>query len=172
MKNQNIKKSIDLEIIFEANEITKKINNKTLLDNVSFKLFSKSFHVIIGHNGAGKSTLFNICTGNDKRYTGTILFKNNDITLIKSKKSFLYFDTNSLYPNWWNVMEYLENFFYFLKNKKISKLEILTKLKEYDLDNKIKFNPNNLSSGEKKEIVNNFIRVIKAWISFFRWTRF
>ena len=31
MKNQNIKKSIDLEIIFEANEITKKINNKTLL---------------------------------------------------------------------------------------------------------------------------------------------
>lgn len=88
MKNQNIKKSIDLEIIFEANEITKKINNKTLLDNVSFKLFSKSFHVIIGHNGAGKSTLFNICTGNDKRYTGTILFKNNDITLIKSKKVF------------------------------------------------------------------------------------
>ncbi|SFW07329.1 Uncharacterised protein [Chlamydia abortus] len=59
-------------------------------------------------------------------------------------------------------MEYLENFFYFFKNKKISKLEILTKLKEYDLDNKIKFNPNNLSSGEKKEIVNNFIRVIKA----------
>lgn len=49
-------------------------------------------------------------------------------------------------------MEYLENFFYFFKNKKISKLEILTKLKEYDLDNKIKFNPNNLSSGEKKKL--------------------
>ena len=163
MNSKNIKNE---EVIFEAHNIFKSIRNKILLDNVSFKLFKKSFHVIIGHNGAGKSTLFNICSGNDKKYTGDIYFKNQNINLVKIKKSFLYFNTNLSFPTWWNVLEYIENFFYFFNNKNLSTRNIIEKLKEYGLEDKIKSNPNLLSSGEKKKISIVLIELLKPELVF------
>lgn len=169
MDSKNIKNE---EVIFETHNIFKSIRNKILLDNVSFKLFKKSFHVIIGHNGAGKSTLFNICSGNDKKYTGDIYFKNQNINLVKIKKSFLYFNTNLSFPTWWNVLEYIENFFYFFNNKNLSTRNIIEKLKEYGLEDKIKSNPNLLSSGEKKENINCLNRTVKTGTCFSWWTWF
>ena len=163
MDSKNIKNE---EVIFETHNIFKSIRNKILLDNVSFKLFKKSFHVIIGHNGAGKSTLFNICSGNDKKYTGDIYFKNQNINLVKTKKSFLYFNTNLSFPTWWNVLEYIENFFYFFNNKNLSTRNIIEKLKEYGLEDKIKSNPNLLSSGEKKKISIVLIELLKPELVF------
>lgn len=163
MDSKNIKNE---EVIFETHNIFKSIKNKILLDNVSFKLFKKSFHVIIGHNGAGKSTLFNICSGNDKKYTGDIYFKNQNINLVKIKKSFLYFNTNLSFPTWWNVLEYIENFFYFFNNKNLSTRNIIEKLKEYGLEDKIKSNPNLLSSGEKKKISIVLIELLKPELVF------
>lgn len=163
MDSKNIKNE---EVIFETHNIFKSIRNKILLDNVSFKLFKKSFHVIIGHNGAGKSTLFNICSGNDKKYTGDIYFKNQNINLVKIKKSFLYFNTNLSFPTWWNVLEYIENFFYFFNNKNLSTRNIIEKLKEYGLEDKIKSNPNLLSSGEKKKISIVLIELLKPELVF------
>ena len=163
MDSKNIKNE---EVIFETHNIFKSIRNKILLDNVSFKLFKKSFHVIIGHNGAGKSTLFNICSGNDKKYIGDIYFKNQNINLVKIKKSFLYFNTNLSFPTWWNVLEYIENFFYFFNNKNLSTRNIIEKLKEYGLEDKIKSNPNLLSSGEKKKISIVLIELLKPELVF------
>lgn len=163
MDSKNIKNE---EVIFETHNIFKSIKNKILLDNVSFKLFKKSFHVIIGHNGAGKSTLFNICSGNDKKYIGDIYFKNQNINLVKIKKSFLYFNTNLSFPTWWNVLEYIENFFYFFNNKNLSTRNIIEKLKEYGLEDKIKSNPNLLSSGEKKKISIVLIELLKPELVF------
>ncbi len=163
MDSKNIKNE---EVIFETHNIFKSIRNKILLDNVSFKLFKKSFHVIIGHNGAGKSTLFNICSGNDKKYTGDIYFKNQNINLVKIKKSFLYFNTNLSFPTWWNVLEYIENFFYFFNNKNLFTRNIIEKLKEYGLEDKIKSNPNLLSSGEKKKISILLIELLKPELVF------
>lgn len=163
MDSKNIKNE---EVIFETHNIFKSIRNKILLDNVSFKLFKKSFHVIVGHNGAGKSTLFNICSGNDKKYTGDIYFKNQNINLVKIKKSFLYFNTNLSFPTWWNVLEYIENFFYFFNNKNLSTRNIIEKLKEYGLEDKIKSNPNLLSSGEKKKISIVLIELLKPELVF------
>ena len=163
MDSKNIKNE---EIIFETHNIFKSIKNKILLDNVSFKLFKKSFHVIIGHNGAGKSTLFNICSGNDKKYIGDIYFKNQNINSVKIRKSFLYFNTNLSFPIWWNVLEYIKNFFYFFNNKNLSTRNIIEKLKEYGLEDKIKSNPNLLSSGEKKKISIVLIELLKPELVF------
>ncbi len=163
MDFKNIKNE---EIIFETHNIFKSIKNKILLDNVSFKLFKKSFHVIIGHNGAGKSTLFNICSGNDKKYIGDIYFKNQNINSVKIRKSFLYFNTNLSFPIWWNVLEYIKNFFYFFNNKNLSTRNIIEKLKEYGLEDKIKSNPNLLSSGEKKKISIVLIELLKPELVF------
>lgn len=163
MDSKNIKNE---EIIFETHNIFKSIKNKILLDNVSFRLFKKSFHVIIGHNGAGKSTLFNICSGNDKKYIGDIYFKNQNINSVKIRKNFLYFNTNLSFPVWWNVLEYIKNFFYFFNNKNLSTRNIIEKLKEYGLEDKIKSNPNLLSSGEKKKISIVLIELLKPELVF------
>ncbi|MDD7907073.1 ATP-binding cassette domain-containing protein, partial [Metamycoplasma hyosynoviae] len=79
MENTSSNKHIKKDIILEIINVSKPIKNKMLLENISFKLITKSFHVLIGRNGAGKSTLMNILTGNDKNYTGDIYFKNEDI---------------------------------------------------------------------------------------------
>lgn len=163
MDSKNIENE---EVIFETHNIFKSIRNKILLDNVSFKLFKKSFHVIIGHNGAGKSTLFNICSGNDKKYIGDIYFKNQNINSVVIKKSFLYFNTNLSFPIWWNVLEYIKNFFYFFNNENLSTKNIIEKLKEYGLEDKIKSNPNLLSSGEKKKISIVLIELLKPELVF------
>ena len=154
------------ETIFEAHNIFKSIKNKILLDNVTFKLVKKSFHVIIGHNGAGKSTLINICTGNDKNYNGDIYFKNEDINLVKIRKSFLYFNTNLSFPIWWNVLEYIKNFSYFFNNQILSTRKIIDKLTEYELEDKAKSNPNSLSSGEKKKLPIILIELLKPELVF------
>ena len=139
------------ETIFEVHNIFKSIKNKILLDNVTFKLVKKSFHVIIGHNGAGKSTLINICTGNDKNYNGDIYFKNEDINLVKIRKSFLYFNTNLSFPIWWNVLEYIKNFSYFFNNQILSTRKIIDKLTEY---------------GEKKKLPIILIELLKPELVF------
>ncbi|ASI53960.1 hypothetical protein NPL7_01760 [Metamycoplasma hyosynoviae] len=54
--NEHIKKDIIVEII----NVSKPIKNKMLLENISFKLITKSFHVLIGCNNASKFTLKNI----------------------------------------------------------------------------------------------------------------
>ncbi|MDD7847407.1 ABC transporter ATP-binding protein [Metamycoplasma hyosynoviae] len=160
--NKHIKKDIILEII----NVSKPIKNKMLLENISFKLITKSFHVLIGRNGAGKSTLMNILTGNDKNYTGDIYFKNEDIKLVKIRKSCMYFNTNLSFPLWWNVFEYIKNFSYFFNNKVLSNKEIMDKLVEYNLEDKIKSNPNFLSSGEKKKLPIILVELLKPELVF------
>ncbi|HVP78150.1 MAG TPA: ABC transporter ATP-binding protein [Thermodesulfobacteriota bacterium] len=46
--------------------------------NIAVKLGER--HAIIGPNGAGKTTLFNIISGRFKPSTGSVVFKNQDIT--------------------------------------------------------------------------------------------
>ena len=60
--NEHIKKDIIVEII----NVLKSIKNKMLLENVSFKLITKSFHVLIGRNNASKFALKNIFMDNYK----------------------------------------------------------------------------------------------------------
>ncbi|MDD7912248.1 hypothetical protein, partial [Metamycoplasma hyosynoviae] len=57
--NKYIKKDIILEII----NVSKPIKNKMLLENILFKLITKSFY-FLRHTNAGKSTLMNILTSN------------------------------------------------------------------------------------------------------------
>ena len=78
----------------------------------------------------------------------------------------MYFNTNLSFPTWWNVLEYIENFFYFFNNKNLSTRNIIEKLKEYGLEDKIKSNPNLLSSGEKKKISIVLIELLKPELVF------
>ncbi|MDC8921395.1 hypothetical protein PR068_03555 [Metamycoplasma hyosynoviae] len=125
--NKYIKKDIILEII----NVSKSIKNRMLLENILFKLITKSFY-FLRHTNAGKSTLMNILTSNGKKYTGNIYIKNEDIKLVKIRESCMYSNTNLSFPLWWNVFEYVKNFSYFFNNKFFFNKDILTPILELD----------------------------------------
>ncbi len=59
-------------VVLEAEGITKKFGNKTLFENLSFKIPPGSIVGIIGGNGAGKTTMFKIFTGQEKPDSGVL----------------------------------------------------------------------------------------------------
>ncbi len=59
--------------MIEAKNITVKIDNHTLVNNVSMSLVPGKFSVILGKNGAGKSTFLKAITGDIKPTSGEVL---------------------------------------------------------------------------------------------------
>lgn len=58
--------------IIEVNNVTKRFNDKLVLDNINFKIQEGEIFGLIGPNGAGKSTLINIMTSILKSTSGDI----------------------------------------------------------------------------------------------------
>ncbi|CAK4078984.1 unnamed protein product [Aphanomyces euteiches] len=58
--------------VLEVSNLSKTIDGKCLIKNLSFEIEPKSIVGIVGPNGAGKSTLFNIITGQMEPDSGTI----------------------------------------------------------------------------------------------------
>ncbi|KAF0695573.1 Aste57867_13613 [Aphanomyces stellatus] len=58
--------------VLEVSNVSKTIDGKVLLKNVSFEVQPKSIVGIVGPNGAGKSTLFNIITGQMDADAGSV----------------------------------------------------------------------------------------------------
>ncbi|MFA5925420.1 MAG: cell division ATP-binding protein FtsE [Parcubacteria group bacterium] len=58
----------------------------TALDNVSFKIEKEEFVSFVGHSGAGKSTILKLIYAEEKPTSGQILFEEQDITKLNSKK--------------------------------------------------------------------------------------
>jgi branched-chain amino acid transport system ATP-binding protein len=67
-------------VILEVRGLTKFFGGLQALDNVSFKINEGEIVGLIGPNGAGKTTLFNLITGFYSPTSGTIKFKDKDIT--------------------------------------------------------------------------------------------
>ncbi|GFP78159.1 ABC transporter ATP-binding protein [Clostridium fungisolvens] len=74
--------------IVEVNNITKRFNDKLVLDNVSFSIKKGEIFGLLGPNGAGKSTLINLMVGLLKMDKGQVLIGGNDISkeTIKAKE--------------------------------------------------------------------------------------
>lgn len=69
----------------EVQHLTVEIDNKKLLDNLSFELNQGNWMMIIGPNGAGKSTLVRALS-RALDYTGSIRLNGNDINSFSSKE--------------------------------------------------------------------------------------
>ncbi len=67
-------------------DITFTINNKLILDNISFDIEKNSITQIFGPNGAGKTTLFKIISGIIHNYIGTVLIGKNNLKNHSVKK--------------------------------------------------------------------------------------
>lgn len=59
-------------IVIRTKNLTKRIGDRVLIDNLTMNIPQGAIVGVVGSNGAGKSTLFNIITGNDTDYEGDV----------------------------------------------------------------------------------------------------
>lgn len=70
--------------LFSVQEVSKSYGGVRAVQNCSFSVYPGSIVGLIGPNGSGKTTLFNLMTGLDSVDSGTIYFKDEDITRLKT----------------------------------------------------------------------------------------
>ena len=66
--------------ILVSKSISKRYNEKLILDNINFEMFSGEILGLLGPSGIGKTTLLNILVGLEKETSGEIInYHNNKI---------------------------------------------------------------------------------------------
>lgn len=126
--------------MIKLNNITKKFNGKTVIDDVSIEFECGKLYVIKGVSGCGKTTLLNIIGGIEKDYEGTVEYE-----LDSEKEAISYIFQKSLLLSNITVSYNL-----LLIENNITKIEnICNKLKITDLMNKY---PEQLSGGERQRV--------------------
>lgn len=116
------------ENIIELKNISKQYEDNTVLDNLSLNIRKNEFVTLLGPSGCGKTTTLKIIAGFETADSGSIMFKNKNISDIPPYKRQLntVFQKYALFPH----MNVYENIAFGLKIKKLSKDEIDKKVKE------------------------------------------
>jgi ABC-type branched-subunit amino acid transport system ATPase component len=72
--------------ILELQNVTKHFGGLTVIENLSFAVVRGSRTAMIGPNGAGKTTVFNLVSGLLSADAGCILFNDQDISTVPSRR--------------------------------------------------------------------------------------
>ena len=80
--------------VLNIDSISYKVNNKSILSDISFKINQGEMACIIGPNGSGKSTLIKLISGELMPTSGKVVYldkeiKNWDITELACRRSIL-----------------------------------------------------------------------------------
>jgi D-methionine transport system ATP-binding protein len=129
------------------------------LDNVDLKVERGEIRGIIGFSGAGKSTLLRCINLLEKPTEGKVLFKGEDLTILKNKelrkrrmKMGMIFQHFNIMPS----RNVYKNIAYPLRKLKLSKEEEKSRvdrlLKLTGLEDKRNFYPSQLSGGQKQRV--------------------
>ena len=81
------------EVKFE--NITKKFNETTAVDNVSCKFEAGTLTTLLGPSGCGKTTSLRIIAGLERATSGKILVDDEDVTLLPATDSCLLYTSPS-----------------------------------------------------------------------------
>ena len=156
-----------MEAILETRDLTIAFGGQVAVNNVSVKLAEKKFTSIIGPNGAGKTTFFNLLSGQLSPTKGTITFKGQDITKMKTTDRTRLgvgrsFQITNVFPN----LTVLENVRLAIQSKEKVRYHMMTHflhykkfqeeahaiLKRVYLDDKAASLAVNLAHGEKRKL--------------------
>ncbi len=136
----------------EIRGLTKSYGKTLAVNDVSFKVVSGTFTVILGPSGSGKTTLLRCVAGFEKPEKGSVLFDGNDVTDFapKDRDLAMVFQSYALFP----LMTIRDNIAFPLKIRNAPAAEIqerVTKVADllvikHILDKK----PGQLSGGEQQ----------------------
>jgi len=150
-----------MDIAISVRNLTKVINNRTILKNISFDVYKKEVFTIIGGSGSGKTSITKHIIGlwqpteGDIEIEGKSIVNLNKDELNKIRMKMGYvFQEGALFDSlrvWENVG------FYYLEHTNKPKDEIIKiaieKLKEVNLDESILYlMPSDLSGGMRKRV--------------------
>ena len=134
--------------------IHKSYNDKTILDDISFEVYSGEFLSILGPSGCGKTTLLRILIGITDQDEGCIIKDRIDISHLSADKRGMgiVFQNYALFPN----MTVLENVAYPLKINKFSKKEAIERARaaidSIGLFDHLDKRPGKLSGGQQQRV--------------------
>ncbi|MEQ4922028.1 iron efflux ABC transporter ATP-binding subunit FetA [Proteus hauseri] len=140
--------------LLRLDKIGYQIDNKTILDNISFSLQPSEFKLITGPSGCGKSTLLKVISSLLSPTSGTLFFENKDYLTLspESYRQQVSYCTQTpmLFGN--TVYDNLQ-FPYFLRKIAVDEKKITSDLDYFCLPNSIvKKGINELSGGERQRI--------------------
>lgn len=142
------------EVILKIENINKKYNTRSVLEDVSFEINKGEFVSLLGPSGCGKTTMLRLLIGIEAPTTGKIYKFDEDITgkTPYQRNIGIVFQNYSLFPN----MNVYQNIAYALKARKLDKEEIDKKVKEIvdvvGLSEHIYKKPRQLSGGQQQRV--------------------
>ena len=140
------------EVKFE--NITKKFNETTAVDNVSCKFEAGTLTTLLGPSGCGKTTSLRIIAGLERATSGKILVDNEDVTILPAtdRDVSMVFQSYGLYPN----MSVYENVRFPLKIRKIPQENhnelVMKAINMVELQEFLQRKPSELSGGQKQRV--------------------
>ena len=155
------------EIVLE--HVTKHFDGGVVaVDDVSLRIESGEFLVLVGPSGCGKSTLLRMVAGLEEVSEGSILIGERDVTELppRSRDIAMVFQTYALYPH----MTVRENLGYGLKVRRTAKNEIGRRVEEVGkllgLEDLLERKPAALSGGQRQRVAMGraIVREPKAFL--------
>jgi len=146
--------------LIEFQNVTKRFGDKTVLDNLSVRIYENQITTIIGKSGTGKSVLLKHIIGLLKPDEGTILFQGKSVRAMKKgeweqyRSAIAYlFQNNALLDS----MTVFENIAFPLRqtsslSKKEIESRVLKRIEDLELTEAIYKYPSELSGGMQKRV--------------------
>lgn len=152
--------------IIKVKNLSKRIGNNLIIDDISFDVNKGEFISIIGESGVGKTTLLNILSGLDHPSSGDVLI--NDVSLNSmNEEERTIFRRNYIgiiyqFFNLIDVLDVYENIVLPLKinNSYVNDNYLNSLICDLNLENKLKCMPYELSGGQRQRVA-----IIRALIN-------
>jgi ABC-2 type transport system ATP-binding protein len=136
--------------LIETKDLSKRFDNKVILDKINIKIPSGKIVGLLGKNGAGKSTLIKLINDLLTPTSGEILIKGNKVG-VESKKVISYLPERTYLNKNMRVVEVIKYFEDFYDDFNVDKAEKL--LKDLDLDINTKLTKMSKGMLEKVQLV-------------------
>lgn len=136
--------------LIETKDLSKRFDNKIILDKINIKIPSGKIVGLLGKNGAGKSTLIKLINDLLIPTSGEILIKGNKVG-VESKKVISYLPERTYLNKNMRVVEVIKYFKDFYDDFNVDKAEKL--LKDLDLDINTKLTKMSKGMLEKVQLV-------------------